>query len=344
MLIIAGIGVNSFSEEVIRKLILAGADILRYNFSYFGTDENLIHIEKARKTIDELNSGTKILIDLPLSKPRLGDFEIRVFAVRENEEFTMKSAAFSPDCNQFIPVQVPKLGEKVKLHQTITIGDGEIAIQVMEVVNSETIKVKVLNNGTIQFMKTFNISDEINEDELSKTYENIIKKTTRFRPGYIALSYINEETNDMIKQLPFLQADKQRVKKIVKIENQTGVENIENICKDSFYSAIMIDRGELGVNMPYEKLGLVEKRIIRAAKRYKKPILVSTQILESTINNFIPYRAEILALTELALSGVNGIMLCQETTLGLRPVYSVHVAKRIIDTVEKHKTKLYDRN
>lgn len=329
MFIIAGIGLNSFSEDKLRKIVLAGADILRYNFSYLSTEENIKHVRHAKEIIDELHADVHIMADLPLKKIRLGDFDTKIFAVREREEFLCKSGSYSTDCNQFIPVQTTVLGEKVRLNQIIPIGDGEVAVQVIEIIDRETIKIRILNNGTIQYMKAFNIGYCTDEAKLLSTYSEILEKTKSTGIDYFAISYINKDVEKNIIEEIIPKCDNKKI--IIKIENQSGVDDIEKICQNPAYHMVLVDRGELGVNIPYEKIGLIQNTIIKTCLCFKKPLIISTQILESTINNYIPYKSEIAGITNLVLQGVQGIMLCQETTVGMRPAYSIHVAKKIIN-------------
>ncbi len=338
MLIIAGIGLNSFSEDKVKKIILTGADVLRYNFSYRDSEENISHIKTARRAIEELNSNTKILIDMPIPKIRLGDFDIKTFGVKEGENYYFKSASFTSDCNEFIPVQIKNLGEKIKLHQNITIGDGEISIHAINIIDKDTIEATVLNNGVIRYNKSFNIENGFDKEQFINEYSLILDKTKDIKAHYITISYVNAEVNEKIKNLPFWKqaSNKEKIKKIIKIENKNALDDIEKIVQDDFYDYILIDRGELGVNTPFELLGLIQRRLIKLAKNNRKRVIVSTQILESTINNYIPYRSEITELTSLVLSKVDAIMLCQETAVGARPSYSISVAKKIINEVEKY--------
>jgi pyruvate kinase len=336
-MIIAGIGLNSLNKNSIRKIILAGADVLRFNFSYRSIEENKNYIQIAHEIIDELNANVKILVDMPLNKVRLGDFDIKVFAVRENEEFVFQSASFSPDCNQFIPVNTSKLGQKVVINQTITIGDGEIALQVTEVIDQEKIKCKILNNGTISYIKTFNIK-YTDTQKLIEDYNIILNAISQLKIDYIAYSYIDKSINSQINQI-IKTYDSNEISNIIKIEKYFTEDIIKNIYNDPNYKMILIDRGEIGVNMPFEKSAIYQKNIIRMAKLYKKPIIISTQILESTVNYFTPYRSEISDLTNFVLDEIKGILLCHETTMGLRPAYSIKTAKKIIEEAEKYNIK-----
>ena len=169
MFVIATVGLNK-TEEKARKVLLSGAEAIRFNLSRYTPEVNLNIIKITENIVDELNSNTKIILDMPINKIRLGDFDIKDFAVREGEEFYFKSGSYTMDCNQFIPVKTSGLGEKVNLHQTISIGDGEVSIQVVEIIDQETIKARILNNGILQYYRTFNIPYRLRNDEFIKHY------------------------------------------------------------------------------------------------------------------------------------------------------------------------------
>ncbi|MBI4992717.1 MAG: hypothetical protein HZC26_01080 [Candidatus Magasanikbacteria bacterium] len=337
MLIISAIAINSFTDKQVRKIILAGADMLRFNFSYRTISETIKWIKIAQETRWELNSSIKLLIDLPSEKIRLGNFDLKTHTVKEGEEIIFQSADYSPDCNQFVPVQTTKLGEKTYLDEMIMVGDGDISIQVMEIIDADTIKARILNNGVLQAMKVLHINTGINEQKLLNYYKQIFQCINEIQPHYIAIPFINNSINQqIIAEIP----QENHYKIIVKIEDREGLNSIETLCQDAVYDMILVDRGELGVNLPYEELGVIQKNIICIARQYHKPVIISTQILESTMNNYIPGRSDILDLTNIILDGADGIMLCRETGFGLRPAYTISVAKRIIQAVKKYKQKI----
>lgn len=328
------------TKEKLNKMILTGADVLRYNFSRRSIDENIEFLKLAQDTIAELNADTKIMVDMPINKIRIGDFNIKVFAVREGEDFICRSASYSNDCNEFIPIHTTKLGEQVRLNQIITIGDGEVALQVIEIIDSETIKIKVFNNGTLHYMRTFNIDHRKNCDELIENYKNILSRIENIDIDYLAISHLDDESNEKIRKLPYFTFKTIKPPKIiVKIDSSENVRQAEIIMKDSFYNMIMLDRGELGVNLPYEQCGAIQKQITTMSKLYKKPILISSQILESTINNFVPLRSEVLDITNMVLDGIDGMVFCKETGFNTRPAYTLSVAKRIVEAAKKYKNQ-----
>lgn len=335
MIIIATIG-RYQTEEKTRKAILAGADILRFNFSRRSPEENTSFVKVAKETIDDLHAGAKTLVDCPINKIRLGDFSLKSFAVRENEEFVCKSGSFTLDCNTFIPINTNKIGEKVNLNQMITIGDGEIAIQVVDIIDPDTIKIKALNNGVVEYMRTFNIPFAEENDQFIALCKEIFIKTAETEPDYFAISYMDRETNDKIKKLPELESQLKKTQVVIKIDSTNSVTDMEQLFQDPFYTMVILDRGELGVNVPFEKLAIIQKKAVLLSKKYNKPLVISSQILESTINSFIPNRAEVTSLAEMVWDGVKGVMFCKETGYETRPTYSISVARKIIAEAEKY--------
>jgi len=336
MFIIATIGFNSLTEEKNRKIILAGADIIRYNFAYHKISSNIEYVKMGKKVIEELNSTTKIMIDLPSHKVRLGYFDDVMLTVKENQELIIKSSEYSTDCLDFLPVETENIGLKVKSNQTITIGDGEVAIKVEEIIDEKTIKIRVLNNGVIKAMKTFNAGLYYEDDVYLKKCQGIIEKIKNLDPDYLAISYLSGDNFN--KKITGLTKNNQITQKIIgKIETELTEEEIENIYTDPFYNMVIVDLGELGVNLPFEKLGTYYKKIMTIANKYNKKTIAMTQIMESAINNYTPNRAEIINLTNMVKDGIDGIVLCHETALGDRPSYTIHVAKKIINEAQKQK-------
>lgn len=338
MYIIATIEKYLLTESHIRKLILAGADAIRFNLSYRTIEENISYISKAQKVIEELNASIKTFIDFPINKIRLGDFEQRLFPVKEGDELIFKSAVSTFDCNEFVPINTENLSQKVSQGQNITIGDGEISLQVIEIIDNETIKIKIQNKGVIQYMKTLNIPTDTNEDQILDEYRYLMRKLKNVDHHYIAVSYFNLDLHLKICDLIKKENGGSRI--VVKIEKEVPKEELDELCSRKDFDVLLIDRGEIGVNMPYYKLGLYQKKILQIANKNKKPTIVSTQILESTRDNYIPNRAEILDLSNIVLDGFGGIMLCRETAINPRAAYTLSVARRIIEEIKKTK-KLY---
>jgi pyruvate kinase len=333
MFIIASVGTDNFSEDKIRKIILAGADALRYSFSYGPIDLTIERIKAGIKVIDELNSSAKIIVNLPSNQLRLAGPDAPR-KVAENEEITLSSAVHIPLQDEYIYVHTPELGNLVYINQITSIDHGKIALQVTEIINNHTIRVRALNEGLLQKSLSIHISSHIKAtDYLQKTKE-VLDRLEDLTPDYVAIPYISPAINEEIKKLS---GYSWQPKIIARIESRSAIENLEKICQDDFYDLILLNRGKLGLDMPFERLGIYQKEAIKKIKKYKKQVIISSQILEGTIHNYIPLRSDILDLTNIVLDGADGIMLCNETALGTRPAYTLSVAKKIILETEKYK-------
>lgn len=333
MFIIASVGTENFSEDKIRKIILAGADALRYSFSYGPIEDTIERIKSGMKVIDELNSSAKIIVNLPSDQLRLASPETpRV--VLENEELILSSTTHLPLQEDRIYVETPELGNLVYINQVTSIDQGKIALQVTEIINKDTVRVRALNEGTLQKSLSIHISQHTKVTEYLSRNKEILKQLEELAPQYIAIPYISPAINEEIKKLSDFSW---QPKIIARIETRTAIDNLEDICSDDFYNLVLLNRGKLGLNIPFEWLGIFQKEAIKIVKEYKKQVIISSQILEGTIHNYIPLRSDILDLTNIVLDGADGIMLCNETALGTRPAYTLSVAKKIILEAEKYR-------
>ena len=339
MFIIASTGMTH-AEQRTRKLILSGTDILRINICRRSMEKNKQLINNTDDVIDELHANTKILLDMPYNKIILGDFDIKIFSTKENHELICKSASYTPDCNEFIPIQIEKLGKKVKLNQTIMIGDGEIALLVIEIIDDETIKTRVLNSGSIRYMRTINIVDTTILENIITKFEDASTAIYGLEFHYLSIPYIEKKINEEIKKIFTKLKNEQKIKIIIKIENTNGLNDIQTILSDPFYDIIMFHRGDMGVTLPYEKVGILQKKITDYCRTLKKPLIIATNVLESTVKTFIPSHADISDLTNMFLDGVDGIQFSIETGIYSRPAYTISVAKKIISEAKKYKQSL----
>ena len=333
MFIIASVGMDNFSEEKIRKIILAGADALRYSFSHGPMENTIARIKSGVRVIDELNSSAKIIVNLPSNQIRLaGPALPRV--IKENEEILLKSAGACALDGECIHIHAAELGNKVYINQITTIDHGKIALQITEIINNETVRARALNEGTVQANISINLPHGADDTEYLNKSKEVLARLEEISPEYLAIPFASPAINEQIKTLSNFSW---RPKIIARIENRAAMENLEKICQDDFYNLILINRGKLGLEMPFERLGIFQKEAIRTVKKYKKQVIISSQILEGTIHNYIPLRSDILDLTNIVLDGADGIMLCNETALGSRPAYTLSVAKKIIFEAEKYK-------
>ncbi|TAN33401.1 hypothetical protein EPN28_02525 [Patescibacteria group bacterium] len=340
MLIIATASHLSSNLNILKKMILSGSDVLRFNFSYGTAEEKMESIRLTQNVISELNSSTKILIDLPNPKIRLGDFPQKTFTVQEGDKIILKTASYSDDPIVFLPVQLPNAGNELFPEQTIVIDEGEVAIKIISVLSSDSLECLVLNSGTILRYKGINVQDNPYnmEEHIRQLEEKILPKLISLDPNYIACPFVDsaiiaEKYKTAIEKLSW----NVKPKIILKIESEEGVKNAPEII--NYGDMILMERGNLGIHAPFEKIGLYQKYLIALCKKNNKPLIIATQILESTIHNYIPQRCELSDLTNMVLDGVDGIMLCHETGISMRPAYPISIARKIIAEVENYRNK-----
>ncbi|MFA6322671.1 MAG: pyruvate kinase [Candidatus Buchananbacteria bacterium] len=339
MFIVATISKNSYSAEKVKEIILAGATVLRYNFSHGSPEEMIERVKIAQTVINQLGLAgqVKILADLPGSKIRLGNFVKKEQPAKKDQEIIFKSAIFSEDPLNFVPVDFTQIGLLVSLGQVFTLGDGEIAFMVTQVLDQESFRAKALNDGLILNLKGINIGAGIDQlDHLNEKTIAHIKNLPLIKPEWVAFSFVNSA--EYLKKAKALLAAVNlpdwQPKIVSKIESPLAISNINEIIEET--DIVMVARGDLGLTVPIENLGLMQKEIIKLSGLAGKPVIVATHVLGSLLNYYVPARAEVVDLTQIVLDGADGIMLTKETGISLTPGYSVFVAKKIIETVEKY--------
>ncbi len=340
MYIVATISKNSYSADKVREIITAGAEVLRYNFSHGSPSEVKEKIGIARKVIAEMGMAgkIKILADLPGSKIRLGDFPQKEQPAKIGQVFLFKSAKSSADPFEFVPVDFEKIGQMVAVGQIFTLGDGEIAFEIIKINNDNAFEAKTVNDGLILNMKGINITEGIDQlNHLNEKTIEAIKILPEIKPDWVAFSFVNSRDH-LIKGKQLLKehgAAGWEPLIVSKVESPLGVKNIDEIIAES--DIIMVARGDLGLTVPIENLGLIQKDIIGRAKKAGQGVFVATHVLGSLLSYYVPARAEVVDLTQIVLDGADGIMLTKETGISLTPGYSVAMAKKIISVVENSK-------
>jgi pyruvate kinase len=339
MFIIATISKNSYPKEKVREVLENGARVLRYNFSHGTPDEMAGRIGIAKEAIAELGliGQVAILADLPGNKMRLGMFPGGEYPVTLGQEVTFKSSADSPDPEAFIPVDFFDIGAFVEPGQIISLGDGEVAFEVTRIIDNESLTARALNTRHIPALKGFNIGRAIDElDHFTPQTLEHIKHVSKLLPEWVAFTFVRsahdiQKGRDLLA--PYLTSS-WNPKIVAKVETAIGIKNIEEIAAS--VDIVLVARGDLGLTMPIEQLGVSQKIITAAVKRAGKTLVISTQILDSLLSYYTPARAEVLDLTNIVLDGADGIMLAKETGISQTPGRSVAMAKRIIDTVEEY--------
>lgn len=329
--IISTIGPASRSEKIMRKLMLAGMDVIRLNFSH-GTHRS--HLDKV-KTIRKLNQkyrrGVKVLQDLEGYRIRIGEIEPPKQLIKGKRCFlTLGNSLKNP---AGVPLDYTGPLQNITPGQYVYIDDGKIVLKVIQV-QKKKVKVRVERGGMLYSHKGVNIPGlKLSFSGLTEKDKKDLDFAFKHKPDFIAQSFVRTH-KDVLNLKKNIGGKLPKCKIISKIENQEGVKNIDKIVDAS--DLVMIARGDLGVCLPFQKVPFVQKQIIKKCRRKKKKVIVATQMLETMVENFIPSRAEVSDIANAVLDGAHMLLLSSETAKGKYPVESVKVMDKVIKYTEKN--------
>ena len=328
--ILATLGPASSSNETIERVFEAGCDVFRLNFSHGSVETHRQNLEWIRQLEEKYNHATCILADLQGPKLRVGEFKNIEESLKKGQKFILDTDS-KPGDNQRVNFPHREIYEHLTPNTTLLINDGRIRLQVIEQ-NKDSLITEVLNDGVISNNKGVNIPDVILPiDSLTSKDKADLQKALEMNVDWVALSFVQQAED--IHKLKKIVDGKALV--MAKIEKPSAVKNIDDIIQAA--DGIMIARGDLGVEMPTEKVPIAQKNIIKRCRHYGKPVVVATQMLESMISNLVPTRAEASDVANAIYDGTDAVMLSGESAMGDYPVESVATMDRIIENVEKDK-------
>jgi len=328
--ILATLGPNSSSSEIIENIFTAGCDVFRLNFSHGSVETHRKNLENIRNLEKKYNHATCILADLQGPKLRVGEFKNSKEALIQGQKFILDLSSEVGD-SQRVNFPHADIYENLTPNTILLINDGRIRLQVLEQYKDKII-TEVLNDGMISNNKGVNIPDVILPIEsLTNKDKSDLQKAVEMNVDWVALSFV-QQAEDIIKLKKIVDG---KVLVMAKIEKPSAVKNIDEIIKAA--DGIMIARGDLGVEMPPEKVPIVQKNIIKRCRYFGKPVVVATQMLESMISSLVPTRAEASDVANAIYDGTDAVMLSGESAIGEYPVESVSTMNNIIENVEKDK-------
>ncbi len=332
--IVCTIGPVTSTPERIRAMILAGMDVARLNFSHGDHDSHRQTLHIIRETSKEVGKEIGILQDLAGPKIRLGNLPVEERVLQTGERIALSPV--EGDDPTVIPVNYPYLIEDVAVGDRILLADGLVLLKVQSKESTRLI-CEVLAGGAIQSHKGLNLpSSSLRIPAFTEKDRKDLKVGLEAGVDFVALSFVRHEKDLEPVRKILNQVDSPPLL-IAKIERPQAVERLEGILKN--VDGVMVARGDLGVEMPFEEVPLVQKRIIRMARQAAKPVITATQMLRSMIESPRPTRAEAADVANAVLDGTDGLMLSDETAVGIYPVEAVHVLDRIAGEVEKHQEK-----
>ena len=330
--IVCTLGPATDNEEVLRQMMLEGMNVARCNFSHATYDEHKKRMDMIKKLRKEVGQPVAILLDTKGPEVRVKNFKDGRVTLEEGQLFTLTADEVEGTKDK-VSVTYNRLYEDLEVGMRVLIDDGLIEMTV-EQVDRTNIVCRVINGGVVSNHKGVNVPDvDLSMPYISdKDREDILFGISQ-DVDFIAASFVQKK-EDILQLRRLLEKNGgSDIKIIAKIENAQGVTNIDDIIEVS--DGIMVARGDMGVEIPYEEVPVIQKKIIKKVYRTGKQVITATQMLESMIKNPRPTRAETTDVANAVYDGTSAIMLSGETAAGAYPVEAVKTMVRIAERTEQ---------
>lgn len=325
--IIATLGPATEGEAAIKSLIAAGTNVFRLNCSHGSHANHAMSVHRIREASKEMNRMVAIIADLQGPKLRIGSFINSRIGIRKGAEMDFDSNP-APGDDTRVQLPHPEIIAAVDVGSTLLMDDGKMAVEVIAKTD-DSIRVRALVEGELSNHKGVNTPGTVLPiPALTDKDREDLDAALDWGVDWIAMSFV-QTAKDVEEAKTLIDG---RAKLIAKIERPSAVEQIKGIIKSS--DAIMVARGDLGVEIPPERVPAVQKRIIRLCRRKGKPVIVATQMLDSMIQAASPTRAEVSDVATAVYDGADAVMLSAETAVGAHPEGAVSMMDRIARSVE----------
>ena len=331
--IVCTIGPASESEEVLTAMCLAGMNVARLNFSHGTHEDHKKKIDTITRVREKLNLPIAIMLDTKGPEYRIKCFKNDAVTLKEGDTFTFTTEEVEGDETQ-VSVSYAGLARDLEVGDTILLNNGLMSFEVTAIDGPRVI-CRVVIGGELRNRKSMSFPGKVLKQVfLSEQDKADILFGVQHNVDYIACSFVSSKQNlqDVHDFLASHNAD--NIGLIAKIENQSGVDNIEEICE--LCEGIMIGRGDMGVEIPFEELPTIQKKLITKCRMLGKRVITATEMLESMIHNARPTRAEISDVANAVHDGTSAVMLSAESAAGKYPVKSVETMAKICETTEKN--------
>ncbi len=336
--IIATIGPASANEKVVRSMIEAGMDVVRLNFSHGNHESHAKMIELVNKLNKKLGTNVGILADLQGPKIRLGEVAEDVI-LKEGDTIILTTKKTKGTANKLY-VTYEDFAVDVGKHERILIDDGKLELVSTGSNGRDEVKAKVIYGGKVSSKKGINLPDtNISTPSLTAKDKVDLEFILTQNVHWIALSFVRS-ADDITKLKGMLQFRDHPAKVIAKIEKPEAVADIDNIIRAT--DAIMVARGDLGVEVPLQNVPIIQKEIVHKCLQACKPVIIATQMMESMMVNPSPSRAEVTDVSSAIYEGADALMLSGETAVGRHPAKVVETFSKVIKSIETQET-IYNR-
>lgn len=338
--IVATIGPASESQEMLKKLVKAGTNVCRLNFSHETQEGALAQIKNIRAVAKSLATPVAIIQDLAGPKIRIGDFYQERVNLKKGSLFTLTTKVCVGDETR-VYVNYKALTKELKKGDMVLLDDGSKRLEVISVTGEE-IKCRVIIGGETKGRRGVNLPGvPLKLSCLTAKDKKDLTLGIRENVDFVALSFVRR-ASDVRELRAILMKAKSTAKIIAKIETQEAIDNIDAIIAET--DGIMVARGDLAVEVAAEQVPLFQKMIIEKCNIVGKPVIVATQMMESMINSPVPTRAEVSDVANSIIDGADAVMLSEESALGNYPIEAVTMMSKVALMVERnypHRKALY---
>lgn len=330
--IVATLGPTSTNEATLRKMILSGLDVVRFNFSHGQVDSLIPAIELVRHLSEELNTPIAILGDLRGPRIRVGEMEGGCIELISGQKILLTPQTVIGN-TEIISVSFSQLANDVRPGSLLLLDDGNLELKVEQIKSNGDILCRVLQGGKLSSHRGINLPGlRVSLPSITKKdYADIDFAITQ-KFDFLALSFV-QSANDVRQLNAYLASEGVSIPVIAKIEKKAALDEIEAIVHEAY--GVMVARGDLALEMSIQEVPIAQKRIIAACRRAAAPVITATQMLESMIEQHKPTRAEATDVANAVLDGTDALMLSAETAIGHYPAEAVAVMSTIAARIEQ---------
>jgi pyruvate kinase len=329
--IVATIGPSSADREILKKMILSGMNVCRINFSHGSYDDHAKVVNNVRSLNDELNTHVAILADLQGPKIRTGVMSPEGVSLEVGAKTCIQVDDIIGTAERF-SINYGELPQDVNIGELILLDDGKLMLEVVSSDGENEIICTVRQGGVLSSKKGVNLPNtKISLPSLTEKDENDLAFAIEQDVDWIGLSFVRSE-KDIIDLKQRISKAGGKAKVIAKIEKPEALACIDEIVVET--DGLMVARGDLGVEIPYQNVPLAQKMLINKGIKYAKPVIVATQMMETMITQMSPTRAEVNDVANAVLDGADAVMLSGETSVGKYPVEVINAMTNIIKEME----------
>jgi pyruvate kinase len=333
--IVATLGPASSNPEVLSQMIAAGVDVCRINFSHGSHEQALEAINLVKQLRENGPKSVAILADLQGPKMRIGTMENDSAFLEDGSNILITTNQALGTASQ-ISINYELFPKDVKPGERILLDDGKIALEVISTDLDKDVHCKVIQGGVLSSKKGVNLPNtKISMPSLTPKDLADLDFALSHNVDWIGLSFVRS-ARDIIELKQIIKQKNNHTKVVAKIEKPEAIREIDDILKET--DAIMVARGDLGVEIPMQNVPLIQKMLVKKALKNAKPVIIATQMMESMIDNITPTRAEVNDVANAVLDGADAVMLSGETSVGKHPIKVIEAMAKIVREVETVET------